>query len=584
MVAFPIPGEVSNALERIDHGESPGDLESETLEFKSGRGGPRKTLTALVEAAACLANSQGGTVVAGAENDVSGIDAYTGTDLDILEVLRYIFDTASPRLTVSVAEHRHREARLLVISVPMGAAVHGVSGRVTRRIGRHCMPLSPSEVANLHIERSGLDPSEVGSGRSVDEADQEALGLLRRHLRSLRDERVRWAELTDAELCGALGLASADGEMLVAGEQLVCAGTNEVVAYQHRTSSGSPPDASERFTTPLIVAFDRTLDRVAARNRSEPLLLPNGQQLLLENHPTAAVREALANACVHRRLDQSEPIVVEHFDDSLSITSSGPLVSGVTVQNILVTSSRPRNRLLAKTFRSLGLIEELGTGIARMYRSMLQVGKAPPTFDATGDAVRVSLEGGPAGMAFALFVASLPDGLSNDVETLMVLRHLCSASSARPSDIAPLIQRPPIEAHRILERIAAEKTVLIEKVDSARKGLTSRYRLAGATVPELGSAVAWRRSTSSRIDAVVTGYVLEHGQVTNRIVRELCRVGAPRASAILRNLTDRGLLARNSEASRGPGVAYGPGASLEQLAPTRRVDPRADANSSVRDS
>ncbi|MCY3786034.1 MAG: putative DNA binding domain-containing protein [bacterium] len=257
MVAFPIPNEVSDALARIDHGESPGDLESETLEFKSARGGRRKTLLAVVEAAACLANGQGGTVVVGVENTPAGLDAYSGTDLDILEVRRYVFDTASPRLTVSVAEHVYRDSRLLLVGVPVSAAVHAVAGKVTRRIGRTCLPLTPDEVAALHAERDGRDPSEGRSGRSVGDLDSVAVGLTRRYLRQLTDDRSRWADLPDGELCQRMGVAMPDGELLVAGEQLFCTVDSEVVSYQHRPTAGRPPDANERFSPPVIVAFDR---------------------------------------------------------------------------------------------------------------------------------------------------------------------------------------------------------------------------------------------------------------------------------------------------------------------------------------
>ncbi|MCY3807111.1 MAG: transcriptional regulator [bacterium] len=565
MATFPIAHEVTHALARIDRGDSPESLEAETLEFKSDHGHPKRTLGDLVNAATCLANGQGGTVVVGVENSVGGPGAYSGTSLDPLEVRRCIFDTADPGLTVSVAEHTHRGARLLLIGVPLGAAVHAVAGRVTRRIGRSCLPLAPDQVAALHSERSGQDPSEGRSGRSVDELDPVAVDLARRHLRQLTDDRARWAELSGSALCQAMGVALPDGELLVAGEQLFCAAGGEIVSYQHRRTGGSPPDASARFNPPLLAALDRTLEHIAARNLSDPLLLPGGQQLQLLRYPEDAVREALANAFVHRRLDLTDPIHVEHFDDSLSITSMGPLVSGVTVDNILTTPSRPRNRLLARAFRSLGLIEELGTGVARMYRSMLRLGKEPPTFGASADCVRVSLAGGPADMAFARFVSSLDASSRGDVEVLLVLRHLCATSSATPADIAPILQRSPLETARALERIATSSAPLIESVGASANGALARYRLSRVAAAGLGIAVAHRRHSSSEIEAAVIAHLLEHGRITNRDVRGLFRVGSPRASVVLRELVERQILERISESDRGPAVEYGPG----PLAPDR---------------
>ena len=560
MLAFPIPQEAADALARIDEGAPAGGLESETLEFKSDRSNPKKTLKLLAEAAACLANSRGGTVVAGVDDARSGSDACTGTNLDPHEVRRYIFDVLEPGLSVQVHEHTHRGTRLLAVVVPVGAAVHGLSGRVTRRAGRSCLPLSPADIAALVDERAGRDPSAQPSGRSVGELDPAAVQLARRYLGNLTDERALWAGLSDAELCRVMGLAASDGQLLAAGEQLFCASGAEAVSYQHRTSGGAPPDASERLTMPLITALNRTLELVATRNRWDPLLLPDGQQLQLMRYPEDAVREALANALVHRRLDMAAPVQVEHFDDTLAITSMGPLVTGVTPENILTTASRPRNRLLARSFRNLGLIEELGTGVARMYRSMLRLGKPPPAFAETANSVKATLDGGPPDPDFARFAARLDAPHRDDIEVLLVLRHLCSRSSASPAGIASLIQRPPSEAGRTLQRMAAATPPLIEPArPAAGKGAKARYRLTPYAAAGLGSAVTYRRNNRREIEAAVAAHVHRHGAITNRAVRNLLGVGTPRASVILRELVERQILERTSRARRGPGVEYGPG-------------------------
>lgn len=332
---------------------------TETLEFKSDRGDPKKTLGDLVSAATCLANGQGGTVVAGVENAVVGVDAYSGTRLDILEVRRYIFDTADPRLTVSVVEHTHRNARLLIIGVPVGAAVHSVAGKVTRRVGRSCLPLAPDQVAALHAERQGRDPSEERSGRSIDELDPVAVGLARRLLQLLTDDRAHWAELSDSQLCETMGVAMPDGELLVAGEQLFCA-----------------------------------------------------------------------------------------------------------------------------------------------------------------------------------------------------------TSTATADDIAPLIQRSAVETARTLQRIAAAPFPLITSIGVSGDIGRRRYRLSVRATASLGTAVAHRRYSSDEIEAAVVAHLLEHGRITNQIVRSLFGVGTPRASAILRELVDKGMVGRTSQASRGPGVEYGPGPEM----------------------
>ena len=536
------------------------------MEFKSEQGGHRKTLSKAAEAAMCLANSRGGTVVLGVENALTGGNAVSGTTLDLHEARRYIFDSLTPGLTVTVAEHRHHGTRLVLVGVPTGATVHALAGKVTRRIGRSCMPLAPDQVAALLAERAGRDPSEVRSGRSADEVDPVAIALARRHLRQLTGEQARWADLSSRELCRAMGVATDDGELLIAGEQIFCAGSNEAVVYQHRASAGSPVDASERLAMPLVTAFSRTLEHVTARNGWDPLLLRSGQQLRLQWYPDDVVREALANAFVHRRLDLADPVHVEHFDDSLSITSRGALVSGVTVDNILTAASRPRNRLLARAFRSLGLVEELGTGVGRMYRSMLRLGKPPPSYQTSAESVRVSLVGGSAVIAFARFVASMDEPLRDDVEVLLVLRRLCEANSTSSAGMAPLFQRSVDETASSLRRMSEGPDPLIEPLRASASTSRVRYRLTGATSSGLASAVVHRRHTRREIAEKVVAYVSAHGRITNADVRSLFNVGTPRASAILRDLVQVMTLERTSDSSRGPAVEYGPGLLFEDLA------------------
>ena len=199
------------------------------------------------------------------------------------------------------------------------------------------------------------------------------------------------------------------------------------------------------------------------------------------------------------------------------------------------------------------------TGIARMYRSMLRLGKPPPEFLESANSVRVSILGGPADLTFARFVALLDAPERDDVEILLVLRYLCRESSLGVVEIAPLLQRRQTGAARTLVRMADASSPLIEPVNASASGHRIRYRLSRAAYARLGSAVAHRRNTGREIEVTVVAYVREHGRITNRIVRNLFGVGTPRASVILRSLVERHVLERTSEAARGPAVEYGPG-------------------------
>ncbi|MGI8874003.1 MAG: ATP-binding protein [Egibacteraceae bacterium] len=83
--------------------------------------------------------------------------------------------------------------------------------------------------------------------------------------------------------------------------------------------------------------------------------LPGGQQLQLADLPEAAVREAIVNGVMHRDYRRRGAVHVDHTATRLVVTSPGPFVSGVTVDNVLTTSSRSRNAALSAAIRMLGL-------------------------------------------------------------------------------------------------------------------------------------------------------------------------------------------------------------------------------------
>ncbi len=551
---------LDEVLAEIESGVPPSTLKSDELDFKAPRDAKAASLKMLADAAVCFANANGGTLVVGVDDQPRDPSPFLGTDIDVLDLQRYVYTNTDPRLTVDVREAEHGGIRLLIIDVPRGVEVHATSGgRYPSRIGRACVSLTADQITNLAADRRGLDWSAEPSGRTVDDLDPRAVSTARDYLRRLPDDRADLASLTDVDLCRALGVCDAESRLNRAGDLLFCSEQAEVIVYQYRATMGGDSLSVERLSGPLVSSFHRITELVAARRNLTQLNLPNGQQIDIEDFPERAVREALANAVVHRQLGISDPVAVEHTPDVLIVTSPGPLVSGVTLRNILTTPSRPRNRALAKAFRDMGLIEELGTGVTRMYREMVRSGKEPPRFEATPDRVRVTLVGGPANRNLARFIATLPPDERNDTDALLTLLYLCSNRVVHATDLAPYLQRSVDEAALVLRRLAGPPANLLETTRESARFRNPNFRLRSAVVEALGTTIVHRRRTADHIDRRIVAHVTEYGRVTNQTVRNILEVGTPRASAILRSLVDRGVLMRTTEATRGPGVEYGPG-------------------------
>jgi len=108
------------------------------------------------------------------------------------------------------------------------------------------------------------------------------------------------------------------------------------------------------------------------------------------DYPEDALREALLNALVHRDYSFSSSTLISIFDDRIEVVSIGGLFKGISLDDILLGLSVPRNKNLANVFYRLHLIEAYGTGIPKIMRSYTDC-KRKPELQATGNAFKITL-------------------------------------------------------------------------------------------------------------------------------------------------------------------------------------------------
>lgn len=575
-----IPVDVHVALDAVWAGAVAGGQETGRLDFKEDAPTDKESYRIVLDAALCLANTAGGAVVLGVDDDGRGADAFVGTRLDATMVKKYIHDNSRPRLLVDVTDVRYRGRRVLVVAVRSDQEIYADSrGRAPHRIGTDCVGMDPATQQRLREERRGFDPSAMLAGQQ--EIDSTALLRARQRLAtSLRPVSNGLSKLSDDDLLRALAVMNNDGGLLEAGWYLL--GVDGVnLVYQYRESPGGEPRVVERLAGPLLLVYDRVMELVSLRRQLTPVTLPDGQQLQIEDFPELAVREAIGNALIHRDYRLDGPVVVEHSPSVLVVTSPGPLVAGVTVDNILTHPSKPRNRILASAVRTLELAEEVGRGVDRMYREMVRSGRPTPTIDASFDQVRVALVGGAPDVNIARYVASLDSSVRDDTDAMIILLRLCSTRIVAASAIAPLLQKSVEEAEASLRHMASGRVAMIEPTRQTIRAAHPNYRLREQALKQLGGAVPYARHTSDEIDRRVIAHVHEYSRVTNSTVQNLFTVGMSRARQILASLVERGVLVKTSHAQRGPSVEYGPGPKFPpppaRRRPRRRVGDSKDS-------
>jgi ATP-dependent DNA helicase RecG len=292
--------------------------------------------------------------------------------------------------------------------------------------------------------------------------------------------------------------------------------------------------------------------RFSARNEERELTV-GMFRLPVPDYSPEGFREAVSNAVLHRDYARNEAVYVQWQVDHLLIASPGGFPEGVTVDNLLVHEPKPRNPRLAEAFRRIGLVEQTGRGVDKIFLGQLRYGRPGPDYsrsDSTG--VRVVLRGGQPSLQFAAFVYE-QDKAGNPLtlDEMLVLNALFFERRINTTDAGRLIQKGTPEARAVLERL--HERGMIEARGEKRGRV---YHLAASLYRRLGEVSGYVRSRGfDRIQQrqMVLSAVQAQGQITRKKTAELCRISEDQASRLLRKLCENKQL---ELIGRGRGAHY----------------------------
>ena len=173
-----------------------------------------------------------------------------------------------------------------------------------------------------------------------------------------------------------LGIMTHDGVYTNLGLLLSdqCVHTIKVAAFEGTTQSQFK-DRKE-FSGSLFQQMDEVYDYIDFRNQ----IHSSFQKLYRidqRDYPETAVREALLNLLIHREYSYRASSFVSLYADRIEFTSIGGLLSGVTLNDVMMGISVCRNVKLANIFYRLELIEAYGTGMRKIREAYSETGKKP---------------------------------------------------------------------------------------------------------------------------------------------------------------------------------------------------------------
>jgi ATP-dependent DNA helicase RecG len=374
--------------------------EGKTLEFKRDLSSPGPALRTVV----AFANSAGGRLVIGVEDRsraVVGIKA----PLELEERLaNLIADSIEPRLVPEIEVVPWRQTHVVMATVyPSGLRPHHVKadGR-TRGTYVRLGSTNRSADAALIAELGRRTGTETFDEQPLPDLDSEAIDFA---VASQCFAERRSLRRQDLE---ALGLVSRhQGRAVPSVGGLLLFGRERLSRYPDawiqagRFSGTDRTEIIDRadLTDYPVIALEKAVSFVE-RNTRLGMSIGRLKRRDVPAVPPAALREALVNAVVHADYAQrGAPIRIAVFDDRVEVESPGILLPGLTIEELRDGLSRVRNRVFARVFNELGLIEQWGTGVRRMIDACTRAGLPEPEFVEVGLRFRVTLRTEPIGPA-----------------------------------------------------------------------------------------------------------------------------------------------------------------------------------------
>ncbi len=332
-----------------------------------------------------FANSDGGTVYIGIRDDGQFV-GLENSDFVMQQVSNAIRDGISPDITLFT--------QLSFVNEDEKAAVKIEVSRGTKR--PYYLRDKGMKPSGVYVRQgtASVPASEDAIRRMIKETDGDSFENNRSLLQELSFTYLKKEFASRKIDFGAVqqknvGIMTSDGIYTNLGLLLsdqckhsvklaVFQGTDKLVFKDRKEFSGS-----------LLKQLEDTYRAIDFYNETKATfqgLIRNDER----DYPMEAIRETLLNAIVHRDYSFSGSTFVNVYTDKIEFISLGGLVSGLSLEAVMLGASQPRNEKLAALFYRMRLIEAYGTGIGKIMSSYSNSSKKP-VFENVDGAFRVVL-------------------------------------------------------------------------------------------------------------------------------------------------------------------------------------------------
>lgn len=539
--------------------------ETSSLEFKSDL--KRLPDDDLLDAVVALANSDGGTVYLGVEDDgtPTGIDK---VHQDAVGLSAMIANRTIPPVSARAQIVGTEKTPVMQIDVPKSRSVVSTkSGKVLRRRMKvdgtpESVPMYPYEIATRLSDLGRLDFSaQPVPDATRDDFDPLERDRLRRIIGTYQSSDRNLLELTDEELEKSLQLTvTVDGKTMPTLTGLLLLGKGESLKRfvpTHRASfqvmSGTDIKVNQDYAGPLLKTIEQINDMFSPWNPSAELSVGLFSMMVPEfDH--RAFREALVNAFGHRDYTLLGRVRVQLDDAGLTIANPGGFVEGINIHNLLTAEPYGRNPCLMDALKRTGLAERTGRGIDRIFEGALNYGRPLPDYSRSNRrGVSVLLPRSVPDKAFVELLAEERErsGKSMSLDGLLILDKLKSERRCGFDVLSGSLDMSDQRLRTVLGQLTEAGLV-----ESAGVGARRTYMLGAKVYRRSGRAMDYVRQSDIdrvRYPELIIKLMHEQKSVSKNDVMELLHLEGNQAYYQLRKLVLEG---RAKKVGSGRNVRY----------------------------
>ena len=527
----------------------------ETLEIEFKSDVKRYPDKDIIEAVSAMANTNGGILYLGVEDNgiVTGLHK---SHMDAIGLVALIANNTIPSVSVRaeiVIENQHN---VMKIAIPMSRAVVSTSsGKILKRrlkldSSPEAVPMYAYEITSRLSELSLLDVSaQPIAGATLDDFDPLQLNRLKEIIRSNPGGEKTLLELTDEELEFALRLISKDGDkliptmtgLLLLGKSYSLGRLVPTAKATFQVLEGTNVKVNEETSKPILEVLELFQSYIKPWN-SENEFEYDLFRIPVPEFSYAAIREGLINAFCHRDYSMLGNVRVLIDDEGMSITNPGGFIEGVNINNLLIVEPHGRNPALTDALKRIGLAEKTGRGIDRIFEGSIVYGRPLPDYsESTSRNVRLYLRRAKADIAFAKLITSEKkrDKKGLSIYALMILSCLREYRRSSLDQIAELTKLPKNKLTVSLEQLVERGTI-----EAVGKGKTRSFMLCKRYYYNNNSNMQYVRQSGiddvRHEELVIKLARTQNGIFTKRDVMELLGLSDTLAYNLIKRMTANG--------------------------------------------